>query len=116
MWVFAKFKVRSQKRATVINKEWLVQGRRGTNPLKVKTKAVKGQKMAYSSIKECDVAQAERHEEKPAWVLESCLRGKNRPKVSSGQRVRIKECDKDSKIKPAPSKAGNEALILRTRL
>ena len=93
-----------------------MQGRRKTNPLKAKTREVKGQKAASSSVKECAAAQAKNHDKKPVWVLESCLRGKNRPKVSSGQRVRIKECDKDSKIKPAPSKAGNKALISRTRL
>ena len=36
------------KKATVVNKDWLVQGRRGTNPLKVKTKAVKSQKASSS--------------------------------------------------------------------
>ena len=68
------------------------------------------------SVKECDVALAKRHEEKSAWVLESCLRGKNRPRVSSGQRVRIKECDKDSRIKPVPSIVGNKALPLKNKV
>ena len=81
----------------LVNEEWLVQGRRGTNPLKIKTKTAKDRKVASLSLKNCDVASAKRHEEKPIWILESCLRGKNKPKVSSGQRVQIKECDKDSK-------------------
>ena len=36
--------------------------------------------------------------------------------MSSGQRVRIKECDKDSKIKLAPSKVGNKALPLKNKV
>ena len=36
--------------------------------------------------------------------------------MSNGQRVRIKECDKDSKIKPAPSKVGNKALPLKNKV
>ena len=113
---FCQVQGEKPKKATVINEEWLVQGRRGINPLKVKTKAVKGQKMASSSIKECDVPQAKRHKEKPAWALESCLRGKDIPKVSSHQKARIKECDEDSKIEPSPSKAGNNALPLNNKV
>ena len=90
-----------------------MQGRRGTNPLKVKTKTDKSRKVVF--FKECDVTLVKRHEEKPAWVLESCLREKSGPKVSVGQRVRIKECDKDSKTKPAPSKTGNKALSLKDK-
>ena len=72
-------------KATAVNKDCLVQGRRGTNPLKVKTKVAKSGKLASSSLKECDVALVKGHEEKPAWVLESCLRGKSGPKVTLGQ-------------------------------
>ena len=82
-----------------------MQGRRGTNPLKSKAK---NQKVAPSLVKECDVAQTERHETKPAWVLESCLR-KGRPKVSGGQRLQIKEGDKASKTKAALKMANNKA-------
>ena len=77
-----------------------MQGRRGTNPFKSKSKIQKG---APSPLKECDVAQAERHEVKPAWVMESCLRKGGR-QVSGGRRVRIKECDKVSKTKMANNK------------
>ena len=80
---------------------------RGTNSLKVKTKAAKSKKAASSSLEGCGSAQAQRHENKPAWVLESCLRGRRGPRVSGGQRVRIKGCDKESKTKPAPRKANN---------
>ena len=38
-------------RATVINEQWLVQGCRGTNPLKAKTKTVKSQKAAPSLLR-----------------------------------------------------------------
>ena len=78
-------------KATIVNEEWLVQGRRRTNPLKVKTKAAKSQKAASSLFKECDMALVKRHEKKPAWALESCLRGKSGPRVSGSQRVQIKE-------------------------
>ena len=36
--------------------------------------------------------------------------------MSGGQRVRIKECDKESKTKPAPSKASNKALPLMNKI
>ena len=42
--------------------------------------------------------------------------GENGPKVSSGQRVRIKECDKDSKTKAVPSKTNNKALPLKSKV
>ena len=114
---FCQVQGKTTVKDTVVNEEWLVQGRRGTNPLKVKTKkAAKSQKVASSSLKECDAALVQRHEEKPAWVLESCLRGKNELKVSDGQRVRIKECDKESKTKPAPIKMGNTALPLKNKV
>ena len=102
--------MRSQK------KPWLVQGRRGTNPLKAKTKTVKSQKGAPSLLKECDAAQAGRHENKPAWVLESCLRGKSGPRVSGDQRVRIKECGKASKTNAAPKKANNKAFLSKNKI
>ena len=74
--------------------------------------------MASSPLKKCDVEMVKRHEEKPAWVLESCLRlrEKDGSKVSSGQRVQIKECDKDSKVKLVPSKTGNKALPLKNKV
>ena len=50
-------------KATVVNEQWLVQGRRGTNPPKIKTK---NQKVAPSLLKERDVTHTERHETKPA--------------------------------------------------
>ena len=40
--------------------------------------------------------------------MESCLRDKNGPIVSSGRNVRIKECDKESKTGPSPIKASNK--------
>ena len=86
-----------------------MQGHRGTNPLKVKTKAAKSQKAASSLLKECDAELAKRHENKPAWVLESCLRGESGPRVSGGQRVRIKECDKEPKTKTAGAQQGSSA-------
>ena len=36
--------------------------------------------------------------------------------MSSGQRVQIKECDKDSKTKPVPRKTGNKALPLKNKV
>ena len=41
---------------------------------------------------------------KPAWIVESCLR-KGKRQSCGGRRVRIKECDKISKIKTASNKA-----------
>ena len=76
---FCQVQGEKPEKATVVNKEWLVQGRRGTNPLKVKTKADKSRKVESSSLKECDVTSIKRDEEKPAWVLENCLRGRNGP-------------------------------------
>ena len=67
---FCQVQGEKPRQATVINEQWLVQGRRGTNPFKSKSKIQKG---APSPLKECDVAQAERHEIKPARVMESCL-------------------------------------------
>ena len=93
-----------------------MQDRRGTNPLKVKTKSAKSRKVESSSLKGCDVELVKRHEEKPVWVLESCRRGKDGSKVSSGQKVQIKECDKDSKVKLVPSKTGNKALPLKNKI
>ena len=37
-------------------------------------------------------------------------------KVSNGQRVRIKECDKDFKTKPVLSKTDNKALPLKNKV
>ena len=37
-------------RATVVNEQWMVQGCRGTNPLKVKTKIIKSEKTASSLL------------------------------------------------------------------
>ena len=93
-----------------------MQGRRGTNPLKVKTKAAKSQKAASSLLKDCDATHAKRHENKADWVLESCLRGKSGPRVSGGQRARIKECDKEFKTKTAPGKANNKAFPLKNKI
>ena len=63
---------------TVIKELWLVQGRRGTNPLKSKSKI---EKEALPTLKECDTVQVkrheikpERHEVKPAWVVENCMK------------------------------------------
>ena len=81
----------------VINDQWMVQGRRGTNPFKGGTKV-------SSSLKKSDATSAERHEMKPAWIVESCLR-KGERQSCGGRRVRIKECDKISKIKTASNKA-----------
>ena len=103
-------------KATVVNKEWLVQDRRGTNPLKVKTKAAKSQKAASSLLKECDTGLAKRHKKKPAWVLESYLRGKSGPRVSGVHRVRIKECDKESKTKRHLERRATRLFHSRTRL
>ena len=69
---FCQVQGEKPENATVVNKEWLVQGGRVTNPLKINIKAAKSQTVASSSIKECDVALAKRHKEKPASVLESC--------------------------------------------
>ena len=52
-------------KATVVNEQWLMQGRRGTNPLKTKTK---NQKVAPSLLKDRGMAQTERHEAKPAGL------------------------------------------------
>ena len=89
-----------------------MQGRRGTNPFKSKSKIEKG---ASSTLKECDAAQAERHVIKPerhviklAWVVENCLR-KGGHKVSGGRRVQIKECNRAFKTKTASKKANNQA-------
>ena len=98
---FCQVQGEKPSRATVINEQWLVQGRRGTNPIKDK---IKVQKRAPSPLKERDVAQAERHDVKPAWIVESCLqKGGRHP--CGGRRVRIKECDKISKIRTASNKA-----------
>ena len=43
--------------------------------------------------------------------MESCLRGKNRPTVSNGRRVRTKECDKQSKTGQSPIKASNTVTL-----
>ena len=45
------------KKAKIFNEEWMVQGHRGTNLLKAKTKSIKAQKIASSSIKECAAAR-----------------------------------------------------------
>ena len=111
---FCQVQSEKPRQATVINGQWLVQGRCGTNPLKVKTKAVKSQKVAPSLLKERDTAQTERHETKPAWVV-GCLR-KGRPKVSGRQRVQIKECDKASKTKSALKTANNKASPLKNKI
>ena len=74
---FCQVQGEKQQKATVVNEQWRVQGRRETNPLKGKNKI---EKEALSTFKECDAAQVkrheikpERHEIKPAWVVESCL-------------------------------------------
>ena len=36
--------------------------------------------------------------------------------MSGGQRVRIKECDKESKIKTAPRKANSKAFTLKNKI
>ena len=36
--------------------------------------------------------------------------------MSGGQRVRIKECDRDSKIKAAPRKANSKALPIKNKI
>ena len=46
----------------------------------------------------------------------SCLRGKNRPAVSNGRRVRIKECNKDSRNDPAPTKASNKVISPKNKV
>ena len=55
-----------------------MQGRRGADPLKVKTKAVKSRNVASSPLKECDVASVQRQEEMPAWGLGKLPEGKER--------------------------------------
>ena len=56
------------------------------------------------TVKKHDVASAERHETKPAWIVESCLR-KGRCQSYGGRRVKIKECDKIPKIRTASNRA-----------
>ena len=87
---FCKVHGEKPPKAMVVNEQWLVQGRRGTNPFKGKSKI---EKEALSTFKECDAAQSkrheikpERHEIKPAWVVESCLR-QGGHKASAGQKV-----------------------------
>ena len=62
------------------------------------------------------MGRTERHENKPAWVLESYLRRKGGPKVSGSQRVRTKECDKVSKTKAALKTANNKASLLKNKI
>ena len=109
---FCQVQGEKPRQAMVINKQWLVQGRCGTNPFRSKSKIQKG---APSSLKECDVTQAERHEIKPAWVMESCLR-KGGHKVSGGRRVKIKECDKVSKTRTALKTANNKASPIKSKI
>ena len=69
------------------------QGRRGTNPFNNKKQ---NKNKAFSTLKEEGKLQVQRHEIKPAWVVESCMRN-GRRKISTSQDVTFKECGDASK-------------------
>ena len=48
---FCQVQGEKSKKAKVINDEWLVQARRGTNPFKVKTKAVKSRETIFCQLR-----------------------------------------------------------------
>ena len=54
---FCQVQGETPKKAKIINDKWMVKGHRGTNLLKAKTKSIKAQKIASSSIKECAAAR-----------------------------------------------------------
>lgn len=56
----------------VPDEEWVVQGRRGTNPLKVKS----SKKTPSAAGRASDATVLA---EKPAWIMENCLRNKREP-------------------------------------
>ena len=60
-------------RDPVCDQEWVVQGRRGTNPLKIKSP----KKMPSKNLEASNpMSDKEVPAEKPAWIVESCLRNK----------------------------------------
>ena len=60
-------------RDPVCDQEWVVQGRRGTNPLKIKS----SKKTPSEKTKSSDpTSDKEVPAKKPAWIVESCLRNK----------------------------------------
>ena len=87
----------------VLNEPWMKQGRRGTNPFNNK-KLDKNK--AFSTLKDERKKGVQRHEIKPAWIVESCMRNEKR-KIGDSQGVIFKECanvSKTSKTGISPEK------------
>ena len=68
-----------------IKENWQVQGRKGPNPLK---KSQKIKTPSHQLSKEV----GHHPQEKPPWVLESCLKSKRRTGTPTIKEVKIKEC------------------------
>ena len=93
---------------TEFKEPWMVQGSRGTNPLNHKNRV---KKEALPTLKECDAGQLERHEIKPAWVVESCMRT-GRHKMSAGQVQRLRSAPRH----PRPKVRAEVPTRLKQRL
>ena len=65
-----------------------VQGRRGSNPIKAK-KEIKTPSLGIKG------KPSRTQEEKPAWVVESCLTRKGRASTTNNPHVKTKECCKE---------------------
>ena len=71
--------------------DWHVQGHRGTNPVKSKRTVSSILKEGSFSRDQKETEPAWILAEKPAWIVENCLRSKNKTGTTNTNRVTIKE-------------------------